>query len=201
MAWTRNDASGHSRTRLGSPVGAHVRERMAAKKRRIRRPHSGVVLLDRTLPSGRQAVQARFRDPDTGKLHKPMVDLVAYPTAEARTLWAKRKSKELAKRRMEIEAGGERVRAKSLQDAIDEFETNARHRLRDKTLETYGLAFERLRQWAKRDGVQTTADLTKTRLSGVRDYLISAPRREVKRGGRHAERHDGDRKRGPVTVN
>lgn len=174
---------------------------MAAKKRRIRSPHPGVVLLDRTLPSGRRAVQARFRDPDTGKLHKPLVDLDALPTIEARRLWAIKKSKELAKRRMEIEAGGERVRAKSLQDTIDEFETNARHHLRDKTLETYGLAFERLRQWAKREGVQTTADLTKARLGGLRDYLISAPRREVKRGGRHAERRDGDRKRGPVTVN
>lgn len=174
---------------------------MAAKKRRTRSPHPGVVLLDRTLPSGRKAVQARFRDPDSGKLHKPLLDLTALSTQEARRLWAIQKSKELAKRRMEIEAGGAPVRAKSLEAAIGDYELNAKHRLRDKTLETYGLAFDRLRQWAKREGVQTTGDLTRPRLVGLRDYLITAPRREAKRGGRHAERRDSDRKRGPVTVN
>jgi integrase len=174
---------------------------MAAKKRRIRSPHPGVVLKQRLLPSGARGWRARFTDPDTGRETYVKLDLTALPTQEARKLWAVRKSKELAKRAMEIEAGGARVRAKALQEAVSEYEQNAEHRLRAKTLETYGLAFERLRQWAKREGVEKTADLTHARLASLRDYLISAPRREVKRGGRHAERHDGNRKRGPVTVN
>lgn len=176
---------------------------MAAKKKRrvIRSPHSGVVLKQRALPSGATAWRARFTDPDTGRETYVTLDAVALPTAEARRLWAIRKSKDLAKRRMELEAGADRVRAKPLADAIADYEREARNRLRDKTLETYGLAFARLQQWAKREGVRLTADLSRARLAGLRDYLIGAPRKVAKRGGRHAEREDSTRKRSPVSVN
>lgn len=176
---------------------------MAAKKKRriIRSPHPGVVLKQRTLPSGATAWRARFTDPDSGRETYVTLDALALATAEARRLWAIRKSKELAKRRMELEAGADRVRAKPLAEALANYEREARNRLRDKTLETYGLAFARLQQWAKREGVELTADLTRARLAGLRDYLIGAPRKVAKRGGRHAERQDSSRKRSPVSVN
>lgn len=174
---------------------------MATKKRRIRSPHPGVVLLDRTLPSGRRAVQARFTDPDTGRLHKPMLDLTALPTAEARRLWAIRKSKELAMRRMELAGGSPRVEAKPIDDAASDYMKSGKHRLRNKTLVTYRLAVDPFVEWCSAHGVRTTAELTRPKLSAFRDALIARAKLAVTKGGRRGQRNESDRKRSPLSIN
>ncbi|HEX7479620.1 MAG TPA: hypothetical protein VF331_17580, partial [Polyangiales bacterium] len=111
---------------------------MATKrKRRIRSPHPGVVLLERTLPSGRVAWQARYRDPDTGKLRKPMLDSGALPTHEARRLWAIAKSKDLAKRRMDLAAGAAPKAARPFAEAVAGYVDSSEQRLRKRTLKVY----------------------------------------------------------------
>jgi integrase len=160
---------------------------MAAKKRRIRSPHPGVVLLDRTLPSGRRGVQARFVDADTGKLHKPMLDLVALPTQEARRLWAIRKSKELAKRRMELEAGGTRLKAVPIGNAMDDYFKACEERLRGNTLAAYRMSAKQFATWATGAGVKTTAELDGPALAAFREHL-NAMRRQTSVAGPGAGR-------------
>lgn len=174
---------------------------MATKKRRIRSPHPGVVLLDRTLPSGRRAVQARFTDPDTGKLHKPMLDLMALPTAEARRLWAIRKSKQLALRRMELAGGSARVEAKPIADAAADYMKSGKHRLRSKTLVTYGLAVDAFVAWCGEHGVRTTAELTRPKVAAFREALIARTKLSATKGGRRGQRNESSHKRSPLSIN
>lgn len=174
---------------------------MGAKKRRTRSPHPGVVLLDRTLPSGRKAVQARFRDPDSGKLHKPMLDLVALPTQEARRLWAMRKSKELAKRRMDIEGGAALTTSRQLDQALTSYFESAAHRLRGKTLVTYRLAINPFRSWCGAHGVATTGDITRAKLAVFRDTLIAKGKGKAVKGAKRGRFAPSEQKRSPVSVN
>lgn len=174
---------------------------MAAKKRRIRSPHPGVVLLDRALPSGRRAVQARFRDPDSGKVHKPMLDLLALPTAEARRLWAIRKSKEIARRRMELEAGGHRVEGRAVETAVADYFSGASHRLRGLTLRTYRVAITTFEEWCSRHAIRVTSEITRAKLSAFRDALIAKTKLSAAKGGRRGQRDATERRRSPLSVN
>ncbi len=63
------------------------------RKRRIRSPHPGVVLLKRTLPSGAVSWRARYPEPDTGRTEYLTLDRTALPTAEARRYGRSRKQR------------------------------------------------------------------------------------------------------------
>jgi integrase len=174
---------------------------MPKRARRIRSPHPGVVLKQRSLPSGKTAWRARFTDPDTDRETYLTLDPVALPTAEARRLWAIRKSKTLASRRMELEAGG-RVRTETpLNDAIDDFYKACARRLRASTIATYRHGIARFQAWAERLGVRLTEDLDGARLATFRPSLIAGDRRTVKRGGKRGERKDGAGTRAATTTN
>jgi integrase len=170
-------------------------------KRRIRSPHPGVVLKQRTLPSGAKAWRARYTDPDSGKEVYTTLEAAALPTHDARRLWAIRKAKALTKRRMELEGGAARSEATGLQAAVTDYLTGGKHRLRARTLITYRLAIDQLAGWAERQGVKSTADLTRARLAAFRDHLIARPRRASLKGGKRGEARDMARKRSAVSVN
>jgi integrase len=155
---------------------------MAAKKRRIRSPHPGVVLLDRVLPSGRKVVQARFVDPDSGKHRKPILDAVALPTQEARRLWAIRKSKAMAQRRMELEGGAARLRAVPLDEAIRNYFGSCNERLRENTLAAYKMSAKQFATWAAANGVRTTAEVAGPTLAAFREHLNVMRRQTSVRG-------------------
>jgi integrase len=174
---------------------------MAAKKRRTRSPHPGVVLLNRTLPSGRKAVQARFCDPDSGKLHKPLLDLTALPTQEARRVWAIRKSKELARRRMELESGASLTTSRGISQAIASYLESSGHRLRDRTLVTYRLAIDPFHRWCNAHGTAATGDITRAKLAAFRDTLIAKGKAKAVKGGRRGSSARAEQKRSPVSVN
>jgi integrase len=171
------------------------------KKRRIRSPHPGVKLNGRRLPSGRMQWRARFIDPDTKRATDVTLDAVELPNHEARRLWAVRKSKALAKLRMRIDEVGPRSAPTGLQEAVTDYLAGGKHRLRARTLVTYRLAIDQLTAWAAREGVASTADLTRARLTGFRDHLIAKPRRAAVKGGRRGEARELDRKRSAVSVN
>src|SRR5262245_8052322 len=88
---------------------------MAAKKRRIRSPHPGVVLIP---PRGAYTSWvARYQDADSGKMINRKVD-ARYSTHEARRDWAIDKSKELFSRKLALEAGAPRATGTQLDDAV-----------------------------------------------------------------------------------
>jgi integrase len=174
---------------------------MTRKSRRIRSPHPGVVIKERTLPSGAVAYRARFDDPDAGREVYVTLDLDALPTREARTLWAKRKSKALALRRMEIEGGGARVESQAIAEAAAEYMKGGKHRLRNKTLVTYRLAVNPFVEWCTSHGVRKTGELTRPKLAAFRDALIARTKLAVTRGGRRGQRNESDRKRSPLSIN
>lgn len=175
---------------------------MAAKKRRIRSPHSGVVLKQRTLPSGARSWRARFTDPDTGREVYVTLDALGLPTHEARTLWAKRKSKELSKRRMELEAGATPNENRPITDAVASYVRASAPRLRKATQVTYGVAIATFETWCHRNGAETTGDISRAKLAAFRDSLISQGKLSAAKGGkRGAVAAAADKRRSPVSVN
>ena len=107
-----------ARTDARAKVPAGTRKR----KRRIRSPHPGVVLLrpdPKTTSHGHRSWRARWTDPDTQRLVKVTLDPEAIRTEEARRDWAVAKSKAIAKRRMALEAGAPQATGTALADALD----------------------------------------------------------------------------------
>jgi integrase len=174
---------------------------MAARKRRFRSPHPGVVLKRRTLPSGATAWRARFTDPDSGRETYLTLDPLALPTHEAQRLWAIRKAKEIAKRAMDLEAGAPKRFDKPFADAIDEYKEHARKRLRARTVVVYSEGIGRFNAWAEREGIKSPAELTAPRLASFREHLVGLNRAASKRGGRRGERQETSAKRSAFTIN
>lgn len=175
---------------------------MPRKKRRIRSPHPGVVLKERRLPSGATAWRARFKDPDSGREVYLTLDPTALPTHEARRVWAVRKSKELAKRNMDLEAGAPKLQTVELGEAINRYRTACKHRLRKNTLTVYETAATAFETWAKKAGIETTTALTPAALAGFREHLISRRIRQSVAGARRGAREEsGSVKLSPSSVN
>lgn len=164
------------------------------KKRRIRSPHPGVVILRRTLPAGGTAWRARFRDPDTGKLVYDTLDPQELSTHEARADWAKRKSRALAKRRTEIASGAPLKTHTPLPKAVDDYLKACADRLRPSTVETYQKGVDKLVTWCGENGIATTEQLTPGRLELFAASLAAARKRKAKaKNGRGAKRQTAER--------
>jgi integrase len=131
---------------------------------------------------------------------KTRLDPVALRTAEARRAWAIAKSRELAKRRLELEDGAPRKTGKPLSDAIEDY-FNAHKRLRPKTVLGYRAAANALLAWASDNGVTTTDDLNRARLVSFRDYLIAMPKHAAAKRGRRGERRKTADPRSELAVN
>lgn len=174
---------------------------MAKRKRRIRSPHPGVKLKKRVRASGLVSWRAHYVDPDTGREVAKTLDATALSTREARTQWAKKLARHLARREMDRAAGIRPVEVTTLEDAIASYLETAQAVLKPKTLEGHNLAIAKLKGWAAGEGVLTTADLTPARLASLKDFLVRAPRLSVKRGGRQGGRKASAERRSPVTVN
>ncbi len=149
------------------------------------RRHPGVVLI-KPEPERRIGWRARYRDPDSCSMVKETVPAILR-TREAREDWAARKSRALAKRRLELSEGAPRATGTALQKAIDSY-YEANPRLRDKTLRGYRAATDKLARWATRSGVQTTDDLTRANLMKLREQLINEPKRSAAKGGKRGAR-------------
>jgi len=171
------------------------------KHRRIRSPHPGVVLLRRELPSKRVVWQARYTDPDTGRLRKPLVDEVAMPTHHARALWAKRLSQTIAKRRAELASGAPMKTQTTFDAAITGYLEGAGKLLRASTLGTYTQAIEWLRVWANERGLAYVESFSPTLLTALKDALVAADKHVVQKGARRGTRKPAAAKRAPATTN
>lgn len=170
------------------------------KRRRIRSPHPGVVLI-KPDPEGRHPHwRARFEDPDAGKLVKVRLDPITLSTVEARRDWAIRKARELAKRRVELADGAVRATGTPFAECVDEY-FKAHSELRKETINGYRTAADKLIAWASKHGVQTADDLTRARLVAFRDSLIADPKRAAVQLGRRGQRQTSTQPRSAHSIN
>lgn len=168
------------------------------KARRTRSPHPGIVLIR---PDAEHAYwRARYVDPDTGKTVKAKLDPLALRTAEAREDWAKRKAKELARRRMELETGAPRATGTALETAIARY-YEAHKQLRTKTLTGYKAATDKLLSWASKHGVRSADDITRPMLMTFREALLSETKRVAASKGKRGARRETRQRRSAHSIN
>lgn len=171
-----------------------------AKQRKRRKKHPGVVLM-RPEPARAIGWRARYRDPDSKRMVK--VSLPADRTNEAqREAWAVNKSRELAKRRAELDAGAPRATGKPLSEAFDHY-FQAHPHLGERTRADYRAAANKLLAWAKREGFALADDLNRARLMHFRESLIREPKHATVKGegvGRGRRRPTAER-RSPERIN
>ncbi|MCW8140151.1 MAG: hypothetical protein KIT58_14725, partial [Planctomycetota bacterium] len=114
---------------------------------------------------------ARFVDPDSGREVDTNLTKVGLTTHEARREWAIRKSKALAKRRAEIEAGGARATDKTLADARADYFKTAGARLRERTIELYEEAVDTFIGWCAGNRVELVAEVLPSTVVAFREAL------------------------------
>ncbi len=159
-------------------------------------PHPDVVLI-KPNPERRIGWRARFEDPDTGRTTWETLD-ASLTTAEARDDWAVRKSKALARRRLELEGGALPATGTLLADAIDRYFRDHLH-LRPATRKRYRDAADKLIAFV---GPKFSADdLTGPRLVAFRAELVKQPRAAVVSGGKRGQRKPAGKPRAPYTIN
>ncbi|MES1186899.1 MAG: hypothetical protein ABUL60_24005 [Myxococcales bacterium] len=171
-----------------------------AKRKRIRSPHPGVVLIPPDPEHGHPTWRARYVDPDTGRKVKVRLDPLAVPTAETRRDWAIRKAKALAKRRLELEGGAPRATGTALPAALDQYFKDHPH-LRPRTRQIYKRVADGLAAWGAGVGVRSADDLTGPRLVAFRAELVKETRRVHVEGGKRGELQATDAPRSPNTIN
>ncbi|NRA34571.1 MAG: hypothetical protein HRU17_14645 [Polyangiaceae bacterium] len=166
--------------------------------KRRKRKHPGVVLI-RPEKSRRIGWRARFVDPDTGKSTKITLDR-AYRTAELREDWARRKSRSLDKRRLELDGGAHRKTGTLLAVAVETYFDEHTH-LRERTVQTYRSAATKFVRWASRTRVRLADDLTGPRLLTFRAELIGQKKSSPERGGKRGSVTKGGKARSAATIN
>lgn len=170
---------------------------MATRKRKGPK-HPGVVLI-RPDEARRIGWRARFRDPDSGKLTKVSLD-ASLTTNEARQEWAVRKSRAIAKRRVELESGAVRATGTMLSDALKKF-FKANARLRAGTLDNYQRIADKFEAWAAGQRTVSCDDLTRPVLADFRTHLINERRRVHSAGTKRREVRETAEPRSAHTVN
>lgn len=173
----------------------------AKPTRRRSSPHPGVRVLQITSRSGRRFCQARYTDPDTGRLVCESLDAKNILNADGRRSWAINKSVELQRRRAELHFGAERHQDVRLQDAIRDYLAICDATLRPKTSRGYRDAMDQFSSWAKKGGVETTSQINVRVLARYREHIIQTPKRSTLRGGRRGQRGQTKVGRAPRTLN
>lgn len=167
--------------------------------RRGRSPHAGVKLKARQRMSG-TVYRAIYVDPDSEREVYETLTPQDARTMETRRAWAIDKSKQLARRRSELETGAPRAKGMSLKDAIDAY-YEAHPQLRPRTVKTYRNATDKLQAWAAKSGVKSADDLTRAKLLDFRKRLITQPKHASRKNGKRGEALPATETRGAVVVN
>lgn len=150
------------------------------RKRRIRSPHPGVVLLEREGKKG-TSWRARYVDPDTGKTIYEPLDRRTLSTKEVRIEWAKKKSKQLGELKQAIRDGVRIVAKTILKDEVDEFLAHA-------TNGSYQYGIGRFAGWALKQRLFFTQDLAPHHLAQFREFLRHEKKTGSAKKGRRGER-------------
>lgn len=168
-----------------------------ARRRRGPR-HPGVVLL-KPDPERRIGWRARYVDPDSGKTTKETLD-ASLTTDELRAEWAVKKSKALARRRLELEGGAHRETGTAFGDALDRY-FDDHPQLSAETLVLYRGAVGKLTAWASKHGISSADDLTGAKLVAFRATLVREPKTVRASGGKRGQRRAVGDPRSPHTIN
>jgi integrase len=144
--------------------------------------------------------RARYTDPDSGRVVKTTLDPKALRTKEARRDWAIAKSKSLAKRRMELDAGAHRATRTAFDVATERYFEH-HPQLRPRTLEIYRATAKKLQAWAPTVGVRSADDLTGPKLLAFRAKLIKDPKTVRAKGGKRGATKATKEPRSPSTIN
>ena len=143
-----------------------------SKRRKPKSAHPGVGLL---APIGRHGWRAKYRDPDSGRVVRVSLDPHTARTLETRAAWAKAKSKELARRRGQLESGAPRATGASIADALAKFVAACAH-LRPRTREVYRRMTVHLTQWCAAEGLKSFDQFTRAHAVRFRESVIATPR-------------------------
>lgn len=143
--------------------------------------------------------RARYRDPDSSKVVKVTLSLLLR-TTELREDWAAKKSKELAKRRLQLEEGAPRATGTALESAINKY-YEAHKTLRAKTLTAYKAATQKLLAHAERTNVTTADDVTRPWLLGFREAVVNEPKKVAAPAGKRGKRRETSKRRSASSVN
>lgn len=163
-------------------------------KRRRGPKHPGVVLV-RPNEKARTWWRARCENPDTRGNDWITLD-ASLTTEEARRDWAVRKSRAIAKRRLELEGGAPRATGAGLADAVERFYKDHPD-LRPATVWAYRDATKKLLAWAAGQGIESADELEGPHLLSFRASLMREKRTVRGPGGRKPT----DEKRSAWTVN
>jgi len=185
------------RSNVGEKHGVARPEVPAGTSRRRRSPkHPGVVLIKPDL-ARRIGWRARYTDPDSGRQVKETLD-ASLTTVEARDDWAVRKSRALARRRLELEGGAPPTTGTALSDALDRYFKDHPH-LKARTRQIYRAVADKLIEHC---GRRFSADaLNGPRLMAFRSTLMRETRRVHVRGGKRGALKATNVQRAPATVN
>ncbi|MCB9893536.1 MAG: tyrosine-type recombinase/integrase [Planctomycetes bacterium] len=183
-------------------MATHTDTEGKRKKRRVRSPHPGVVVLERERATG-TVYLARWTDPDTGRrvelsLSTPDLRLT---NAELRKDWAVKKSKSLAERRAALASGTAVISCTSPATAIETFYQTQQAELKDSTLTVYREATDPFAQWAQKAALACIEDLTPPKLTAFRDWFVARPAYAQAKGGKRGSRKLGKRKRSAGQIN
>jgi integrase len=169
---------------------------MSTKKRSLK--HPGVTLI-KPKPEQRIRWRARFTDPDSGKTKWVTLD-PSLRTREQRKDWAARWSRQLAQRRLDLDAGAARTTGTPLVDAVERY-YRAHPELRPATLKVYRDATGKLIDWAERARVRSADDLTRARLMAFREQLVNEQKHSAARNGKRGQQRRLKERRSPHTIN
>lgn len=173
---------------------------MAARKTK-RSPHPGVVLLKPRPEHYQPNWRARFRDPDSGKTKTCTLPRLDARTAETRRAWATKKSKALARRRMELEAGAVRMRGVAITEVLERFFEDREAELRPGTIGLYRVAQDVFLEWAAEARIRSADDLTKAQLMAFRAWLGKRRKRAPAKGRARGEHTEGRKRLSPASLN
>jgi integrase len=159
----------------------------AKTKRRNWTEHPGVKMLRRERERG-DVWLGRWIDPETGKWVEQSLTKLALTSREQRVKWAKKKSREIRKRREElrrVEAGVRTPKAMEIAEAVPDYLNRAGERLNKLTIDGYSSSLARFFSWSEEHGPTKLKDVTPEVLSEFKDWL-SRQRKRVprKKGGR-----------------
>ena len=87
----------------------NAKRKRKPRKRRTRTDHRGVSVISTTRRSGTEVWKARWKDPDSGRVHEVSFDELDISTDAGRRDWAIQKAEELFGRRRALSLGAARI--------------------------------------------------------------------------------------------
>ena len=184
-------------------MATHTDKDSKRRKRRVRSPHPGVVILERKRATG-TVYLARWSDPDTGRrveLSLSTPDL-GITNEGGRKDWAVKKSASLRTRRQAITSGTAVITCTSPADAVRDYYETREAELKASTVTVYREGTDPFLAWSRMIGLACLEDLTGPKLVAFRDWFTSRNAKVAAKGEKgRGTRKAGARRRSAQQIN